>query len=83
MGEPIRRSSIGSSQTSLFRSSDAPLILSESGGGSCARSSVIVGGTHVSNGGGCTPPNAAIGELRRSAYTGCPKSPWTIGYFVR
>ena len=36
------------------------------GWGSCARGSAVGGGTHVSSGGGSTPPNAAVGARWRS-----------------
>ena len=45
-----------------------PYIPSEKGGGSCARGSLVDGDTHVSKGGGSTPPNAAVGARWRSMH---------------
>ena len=39
------------------------------GGGSCARSSTVGEGTHVSSGRGSTPPNTAVRVRWCSAYT--------------
>ena len=61
---PDRRSS----RTAPCRSFILPYIPSPRGGGSCASRSAVSGGTHVSSSSGSTPPNAAVGKLRRSAY---------------
>ena len=72
MGEPIDRRSVQShpdrrsSWTAPSRCSDPPYIPFAKGGGSCARGSAAGGGTHVSRGGGSTPPNAAVGVRWRS-----------------
>ena len=69
--DPNRRSS----RTALSRCSVPPNILSAKGGGSCARGSVVGGGTLVSSGGGSTPLNATLGVRRRSAYVRFVTSP--------
>ena len=55
--DPDRRPS----QTAPSGCSDLPYISFVTSGGSCARGSAVGGGTHVSSGGGSTPPNAAVG----------------------
>ena len=54
-----------SSRTAPSRCSDPPYIPSTKSGGSCARGSVVGGGTHASSGGGSTPPNSAVGARWR------------------
>ena len=62
--DPVRNTG----RTVSSRSSNPPFTPSASVGGRCARSLAVGGNTHESNGGGSTPPKAAVGELWRSAY---------------
>ena len=50
------------------QSTNPPCIPSTSGEGSYTRNSAVGEDTHVSNDGRSTPPNATLGEQRRSAY---------------